>query len=69
MIGHLVIAVLVFAGVLGPIELLCELSHRRTRRKRADRRKLIERYEQQLRARLDFRSMPTPTPWSEEPWL
>src|SRR5437867_3931354 len=37
MIGHLVIAVLVFAGVLAPFVLVAEWSHRRERRRREAR--------------------------------
>lgn len=67
MIGHLVIAVLVFAGVLGPIELYCEWSHGRERRRRDEltRERRRRRQEQTLAV---LERTPGPTPWGDDPW-
>jgi hypothetical protein len=59
MIGHLVIAVLVFAGVLGPIELYCEWSYRRERRRRDERAR---------RVMTILERKPTPAVWKGDAW-
>lgn len=67
MLAHWLIAVLVFAGVLGPVELYCELSHRRARRKRDElaRERRRRRQEQTLAV---LARKPAPAAWEGDPW-
>lgn len=61
MIGHFVIAVLVFAGVLAPFVLIAECSHQRERRRSETRTA--------PGSRSALHRMPTPAAWDGEPWI